>query len=312
MAQTVTAGRISENAIMGSYGVLVKSFTRHLQAENKSPATIETYLQAVRALGAFLADQGMPTEPEHIAREHIETFLIDLQSRSKPGTVSTRFRGLQQFFKWLVEEGETSRDPMERMKRPMTSDEEATPILTEAQIRKLLKICDAKDFLGLRDTAIIRLLLDSGMRRNELAALKVEDVDWDINACIVMGKGRRPRACPFGPKTERALDRYLRIRVKHHHADSAALWIGRTGPITPSGVYQIVRDRAVEAGIGAVHPHMFRHTYAHEFRMNGGGEDDLMVLGGWRSRTMLGRYGKSAATERAREAHRRFSPGEKF
>jgi len=42
MAQTATTGRISEATIMGSYGVLVKSFTRHLQAENKGPATIDT------------------------------------------------------------------------------------------------------------------------------------------------------------------------------------------------------------------------------------------------------------------------------
>jgi integrase len=58
--------------------------------------------------------------------------------------------------------------------------------------------------------------------------------------------------------------------------------------------------------------HVFRHTFGHLWRANGGEEGDLMVLGGWKSRAMLDRYGKSAAVERAKSAHRRFSPGDRI
>ncbi len=313
MQKSAAIPETGKDAITESYGVLIRSFTRHLMAENKSPKTIETYVVSARLLEAFLREKGMPTDPENITREHLEEWLIDLQGRSKPGTVSTRFRGVQQFFRWMLEEGEISVNPMARMQRPAVPDDgQNTPVLTDSEIRKLIKVCEGASFEHRRDMAVVRLLLDTGMRRNELAMLKVDDIDWELSTVTVMGKGRRSRVCPFAPRAGKALDRYLRARKKHAHADSDSLWLGRTGPMTPSGVYQIVRDRAVEAGIGPVHPHMFRHSWAHLFRAAGGQEDDLMHLGGWRSRTMLTRYGRSAAEERALQAHKRFSPGEKY
>jgi site-specific recombinase XerC len=59
----------------------------------------------------------------------------------------------------------------------------------------------------------------------------------------VLGKGRRPRALPIDRKTTQALDRYLRLRDEHRLSHSQ-LWVGRNGPMTPSGVYQVVHDRA--------------------------------------------------------------------
>jgi integrase len=82
--------------------------------------------------------------------------------------------------------------------------------------------------------------------------------------------------------------------------------------MTISGIGQMLDRRAEQAGVTNLHPHRFRHTFAHHWRHAGGGEDDLMRLTGRRSRAMLARYGSSAADERAREAHRRAALGDRF
>ncbi len=129
------------------------SFSRHLRAANKAPATIHVYLDAAARLDAFVASKGMPRAVGAIRREPVEAFIEDQLARLKPASAANRYRSLQQFFRWLVDEGEIRESPMARMKPPAIP-ETPPPVLRDEQLKKLL------------DTASGRTSMSAGTRRS--------------------------------------------------------------------------------------------------------------------------------------------------
>jgi integrase/recombinase XerC len=102
---------------VGDLDRLARSFERHLRAENKSPKTVATYGEAVSQPTAHLAGQGVESVAA-ILREHVEEFMTHLLEKWSSATASNKFRALQQFFRWLVDDEHVSVDPMAKMRAP--------------------------------------------------------------------------------------------------------------------------------------------------------------------------------------------------
>lgn len=286
------------------------SFARHLRAENRSPATVRLYLQSVEFYARWLEQNDHAPVLGELTRRRITDWLVDLNAVNQASTVKTRYRGLHRFCAWLVEEEEIETNPMTSISPPEVKPP-PVPVLTDAELEALLKACAGRDFVARRDEAMVRVLLDCGVRVAELVGLRVEDINLQHEMGYVTGKGSKTRAIYFSTRTVRALDRYLRVRSSHRWAHSPILFLTQRGPMSTDGARDIIRGRGAAAGIDDLNPHRFRHTFAHDFLVNGGQERDLKRLAGWTSDTMLERYGASAADARARAAAQRLRRGDR-
>jgi site-specific recombinase XerD len=289
---------------------LQQSFLRELNAEQRSPNTLRLYGQSVRFFSRWLETQGREATLSELNRAAIREWLAVLSETHEAGTVKIRYRGLFRFCSWLVNEEELTANPMAKLSPP-TLKMKPVPVISDDELIALLKACNGREFADRRDEALIRLLLDCGVRISEACGLKVDQLDLDQGMAIVKGKGSRVRPVYFSARTVRALDRYVRMRTHHRWAHLDALFLTQRGALSTDGARERVKIRGELAGIDDLHPHRFRHTFAHDFLINGGGERDLKRLAGWSSDVMLDRYGASAADARAKAAAQRLKRGDR-
>jgi len=235
-----------------------------------------------------------------------------IQTRSA-STALNKHKGLQQFFRFLLNEEEIDRSPMERVRQPKTPTK-LIPIIPEDDTRRLIEQCKGRGFAALRDEALIRLYANTGARLSEVGNLSVDDLDMATESVHFTGKGSRDRRVRFGPRTARALSRYLRARTQHKGAQLPNLWLAERGskPLAPNGIKIRLKRLGQAAGVDGVHAHRWRHTFAHEWKLAGGDSGDLMLLLGWTSEDMPRHYGASAAAQRAQEVQQRLGIGERI
>jgi site-specific recombinase XerD len=182
-------------------------------------------------------------------------------------------------------------------------------VLTPDTLTALLRACEGRSFEDRRDAALIRFMLATGLRVSETCAFEVGDIDLSLRlATVSSGKGDKARIVRFDPSTAKHIDRYLRIRARHRYARRRDLWIGFRGPLTRKGVPAIIDKRTAMAGIGHIHAHQLRHTWAHRWLSNGGAEQDMMRLGGWANHEIMARYGAAQAVDRALAAYDNVDP----
>lgn len=293
---------------------LIKHFESFNRSERKSPRTVEWYGYVLEFFHKWLLDSGRATSlgglDENVARD----FILYLQDRTVNGrrlsshTVANRVRGLRAFFSWLAREGYTETNVLADLRVPKT-DNKLIEILTEAEVDRLFRAINADSETGARNTALIALFLDAGLRLTELATLKEQDVHLNERYIKVMGKGSKERMLPLGAKCHRTmLHYYYHLRPEPAHAGADTFFLSMDGyPLTSDGVKSLIVRLAKSAQIPRLHPHLFRHTYATQFLLNGGDVFLLKQNLGHTTLAMVEHY-RHFASQLAAVTSRSFSP----
>lgn len=319
MAQSIA--RIAPRAIPLSD--LTGSWALSLEAANKSAKTIRSYTDSVGALCRHAAGDATTDITTGQLRAFLAAELTRIKpngQRMSPASAAVHYRNLRVFFAWITEEEPSlmPASPMNGIRRPEAPAKRKPPF-SEDELRTLLAATSGASFDDRRDHALMRVLIDTGMRVSGLAGLRYvagdpekSDVHLGQRLAVIRLKGGEETAVPLGRKAVAAIDRYARARGRHRHADSGWLWLSARGQLTASGIRQMLERRAKDTGITGMQPHRFRRTFAHDWLEAGGTESDLMKITGWKTRDMIDVYAGELASQRARQAHAKLSPGDRL
>lgn len=267
---------------------LIRLFAATKQTEGRTLKTVSWYTNMLLRFDKFLGgDAKLPDVSIHEAR----AFVAHLQAmrnryenhpfRPKatgglsPSTIHGYVRALKAFSSWLAAEEFTPKDIFARLKRPITP-KPVIQILTEDELAALLSTINPKCLLGARLYTMVLLLLDTGMSAGELCGIKLDDVHLDEGYVKVFGKGQKERIAPFGDTTKRALLRWLMTWREELANGTDALFLSNNGqPLSYGALSKAIKRLGNRSGIPRLHPHLFRHTFAVSYLMNGG---DVMTL----------------------------------
>ena len=270
---------------------LIDLFAATKQTEGKSPATIEWYRAKLTAFAEFLSN-GQPATIKDISLSASRAFIASLQEKDhlyadhpfrRPQekklssyTLHGYVRALKAFSAWLYEEDFTEQDLLAKLKRPKT-ETPVIEILSDGEINQILQAINPRSITGARQYLIFMLLLDTGMRAGELCGLKLEDAHLDQGFLKIKGKGNKERFVPICGNTKKAILHYLntwRPQPASPHVNQLVL--SENGlPLTVGALLQMIKRLGKKAGVPRLHPHLFRHTFAVKYLINGG---DVMTL----------------------------------
>ncbi len=288
---------------------LREEFLAHCESRNLSGKTVEWYEDRTRRFVDWCATQGIVC-PSDLRWLDLEQFVLHCRRQGfAPNTV----HGYAQVLKTLcrlghrlgyVPEDITIHFEMPRVPKTII------PTFSDEQLQALLAVSDKRTWLGIRDRAILLVLLDTLIRVSELVGVDAEDVDLDECVIRVMGKGGRERHVPFGIATGQALRRYRNVVQDLRPGDP--FFITRCGHRTSRwAVHTMMANSGRAAGIEGVRcsPHTLRHTGAKRFILAGGDVFTLQKLLGHTTLAMVRRYVELADVD-IRAQHRRFSPAD--
>ena len=282
-----------ERSLIPAQNKFIERFADDCELRGMSLSTIERYVSSIKAFSNYIESRGY-SFVDAADREVLRDFLDHLRRdrRLSQKTIENSFTALSSFYEYLEYEGHVDKNPVGSVRKRYIrryKDHE------EGQMRKLISIEDMSRLINstmdIRDKAIITVLAKTGIRRKELIALDVSDLDFIEQKIKLKPAAKRTnRTVFFDTETAVILRRWMRTREGRNINGSQALFINSVGNrLERHGVYEAVSNAAISVGIhdhnsekmeDHFSPHCCRHWFTTHLRRAGMSREFIQELRG--------------------------------
>jgi site-specific recombinase XerD len=233
-------------------------FTESLKKAGKANATVIAYAKDVEQLSDFVSKLGK-TQIDEVTSEDIDEFKVLLNKQRYTGkSISRKINSIKAFFRFLVGEGEISFNPAETISHPKY-DQAPPRVLSKIEYRALRDTCRG----DIRMSAVVEILLQTGMRISELASLQLTDIDFERNIIAIQAQNSRgARKVPLNSAAKNAITDYLQIRPR---AREKTVFLTKTcRPFLVRNIRTAIDRYFRLAGIKGAKVNDLRHTFIVE------------------------------------------------
>lgn len=262
----------------------VDCFVIEQQLRGNTDKTVKGYKWFLKKFNEYLEKQDVSSIAD-LTIEHINRYQIYLngkfserghekEAKLKKRSIQTYIRHIKVFMSYCFEQGYVPIDISKKIRIPK-AETPMIKILMDDEVDAILVTFDKCDpVMGLRNTAIVYLLLDCGLRLSEVTKIKRDDLNFEKGYLFVNGKGRKERVVPMGAKLRNVLVKYLAERDKDtFQTYKDYMFLTESGtPITEATLSQLMKRLKKETGVKRIHAHLFRHTFATNYLIYGLGD----------------------------------------
>jgi site-specific recombinase XerD len=259
------------------FETLVSSYATYLTSERGlTPTTVGRYVKVARELLQPLMGNE-PLAVDGIGTVDVTAFVLATAKRCSVGEAQNVVSALRSALRYLYVQGLLERDLAGAVPGVAGWSGSALPKAVEPEvIERLLRNCDRRRHAGRRDYAVLLLLSRLGLRRCEVAALELDDVDWAVGELLIRGKGQQQDRLPLPQDVGHALAMY--IKRSRPPIDSRKVFTtvyAPQRPLQPGAVTGLVNARCDKLGLPPIGAHRLRHTAATQMLRRGASLDEI-------------------------------------
>ena len=250
--------------------MLISNFSDYLSKEKKfSNNTVVAYVKDVDTFKNFCFEKYNLKNISKVPYSIIRDWIINLSEKKLSAlTINRKISSLSKFYDFLIKIQEIKSSPLQNHKRLKVQKKIIIPF-SEDEVLRVIDVF-SNNFEGKRNLLIVDMLYSTGIRREELINIKINDLQLNQNLIKVLGKRNKERLVPLIVDLKKRIEEYLKYR-KEIKTNFPFLFITKTGKkIGPSLVYRVVKNYFSKVSSKVkTSPHVLRHSFATHMLNNG-------------------------------------------